>query len=266
MGTKKIIKALLLGDVIGDGGSRALFVALPQLIRDSRADIVIVNGENAADGFGISENIALQIFSLGVDVITSGNHIWQKSEITNFLNRDKRLLRPANYAPQAPGKGDVIIEKQGFKFGVINLQGRHQMAPIDCPFKVGSNLVDKIRKETPIILVDFHAENEQEKEALGLYFDGKVTAVVGTHTHVQTADEKILAKGTSYITDLGLCGPTEGVIGSDAQIAIDRQLTQLPLRSKVAQGPAQLQGVFITIDASNGKSLSIKRVSEKLGV
>lgn len=266
MSNQRKITALLLGDVIGQPGSRALFVGLPQLIKRYRADFVILNGENAADGFGLTESLAAQFFSMGVDVITSGNHIWQREEIIHSLKTDKRILRPANYPNQVPGHGFTIIEKGNLKIGVINLQGRHQMSPIDCPFQVSSTIVERIKKETSVIFVDFHAENEQEKEALGYYLNGKVSAVVGTHTHVQTADEKIMDKGTAYITDLGICGPLNGVIGSDPEIAIKRQLTQLPLKNEVMDAPSHLQGVVCTIDQQSGKALTIKRLNEGFGI
>lgn len=266
MSKEKQLTALLLGDVIGQPGSRALFIGLPQLIKSLRADFVVLNGENAADGFGLTENLARQFFSLGVDVITSGNHIWQKEELLPFLKSSSRVLRPANYPAKAPGKGHTIVEKGGRKFGVINLQGRHNMVPIDCPFQVGAAIVDKMVKETPLIFVDFHAELSQEKEALAHYLDGKISVLWGTHTHVQTADEKIMPQGTGYITDAGICGPLEGVIGSDPQISIRRQLTQIPLKSVIADAPSFLQGLVCTIGEKSGKTLSIKRLSQSFGV
>ncbi|MFA7670658.1 MAG: TIGR00282 family metallophosphoesterase [Sphaerochaetaceae bacterium] len=266
MSSNQTVTALILGDVIGQPGFRALFMGLPNLIKRLRADFVVLNGENADNGFGLNQELARQFYSLGVDVITSGNHIWQKEAIYPLLKSDNRLLRPANYNSKVIGKGDTIIEKKGRKFGVINLQGRHQMLPIDCPFQVGSALVDKMRKETNLIFVDFHAENAQEKEALGLYLDGKVSAIVGTHTHVQTADEKILPNKTAYITDLGMCGPLGGVIGSQAAIAIERQLTQLPLKSEILDGESTLQGVVVKVDSKTGKALTIERINDSFGL
>ncbi|PKL14456.1 MAG: TIGR00282 family metallophosphoesterase [Spirochaetae bacterium HGW-Spirochaetae-8] len=255
--------ALLLGDVCGQSGCRALFLGLPKLIKRTRADIVVVNGENAADGFGITEEIALKFFSLGVQVITSGNHIWQREDIRPFMDRDHRMLRPANYPSGAPGVGSHVFEISGKKVAVLNLQGRQALPPLDCPFRVGAALVEKLRRQTPIILVDFHAESTEEKEALGMHLDGKVSLVVGTHTHVQTADEKILPKGTGYITDLGMTGPIEGVIGSSPNISIERQLTQMPLRNHVLDTKAAIQGVVCTIDVETGKTVSIQRISEQ---
>lgn len=265
MSKQRTITALLLGDVIGQPGGRALFMGLPQLIKRLRADLVVLNGENAADGFGLTEELARTFFALGVHVITSGNHIWQREEIRPFLDKDPRILRPANYPSIVPGHGHTVVSISGLDVGVINLQGRHQMAPIDCPFQTGSSLVEKMRKQTKLIFIDFHAEFEQEKEALAHYFDGKVSAVVGTHTHVQTADERILDGGTGYITDLGLCGPISGVIGSDPNIAIERQLTQIPLRNQILDAPAYLQGVVCTVDVDSGKTRSIKRINEQFG-
>lgn len=262
MADKRTLTALLLGDVLGQPGCRALFIGLPQLIKQYRADIVVVNGENADHGFGLNDELARQFFSLGVQVITSGNHIWQKEEFRGTLEKDERVLRPANYPSSAPGHGSVILDIKGVKVGIINIQGRMQMGPLDCPFQVASNLVDRMKKSTGAILVDFHAEVPQEKEALALHLDGKVSAVVGTHTHVQTLDERILPKGTAYITDMGMCGPLDSVIGSDPMIAIKRQMTQIPFRNEIVDAPAHLQGVVVTIDVTTKKALSITRIKE----
>ncbi|WP_422478713.1 TIGR00282 family metallophosphoesterase [Pleomorphochaeta sp. DL1XJH-081] len=266
MSKQRTITALLLGDVIGQPGGRALFMGLPQLIKKLRADLVVINGENAADGFGLTEDLARQFFSLGVHVITTGNHIWQREEIRPFLDKDTRILRPANYPAQVPGHGYTVLEIGGLSVGVVNLQGRHQMVPIDCPFQTGAAVVEKLRRQTKLIFVDFHAESAMEKEALAAYLDGKVSVVVGTHTHVQTADERILDKGTGYITDLGLSGPIGGVIGSDPNIAIERQLTQIPLRNQILDAPSYLQGVVCSVDPDTGKTVSIKRISEQFGL
>lgn len=251
----------MLGDVCGQPGCRALFMGLGSLVKDYRADMVIVNGENAANGFGLSASLMEQFFSLGVDVITSGNHIWQQDDLRPYLDSEKRLLRPANYPPQAPGHGSVVVDVKGTKVAVLNLQGRMQLPAIDCPFRIGLEQVQKLRKQTPLIFVDFHAENTEEKEALGLYLDGKISAMVGTHTHVQTADEKILPQKSAYITDIGLCGPSESVIGSDPGISIARQLTQMPMRSEIADTPPVLQGVCITVESATGNALKIERFS-----
>ncbi len=258
--------ALLFWDVVGQPGSRALFLGLHSLVKEWRADVVVVNGENAANGFGLNRDQVQQFLALGVDVITSGNHIWQQEELRTVLDSEKRLLRPANYPPQVVGHGSVVIEKKGSKVAVLNIQGRQSMPNIDCPFRTALETVERLRRQTPIILVDFHAEASEEKEAMGLYLAGKVSAVVGTHTHVQTADEKIIAGGTAYITDLGLCGPTRSVIGSDVELSITRQLTQMPIRSQVADTSPVLQGVAVTIETATGKALSITRFSKEYAI
>jgi hypothetical protein len=260
------ITALMLGDVCGQPGMRALFVGLGQLIKDTRADIVIVNGENAANGFGLNEEQKNQIFSLGVDVITSGNHIWQQEDLYFSLKNDHRLLRPLNYPNGTVGHGSTIIEKKGVKIGVINLQGRVSLPLTDDPFKAGEEEVRKLKNKTDIILVDMHAENHEEKKALAMYLDGKISVLVGTHTHVQTADEMILPGGTGYITDLGLTGPSDSVIGSDPEISIKKQLTQMPIKSKIHNTPPVINGIKAVIDTKNGKCMSIERINKLLMV
>lgn len=260
------ITALMLGDVCGQPGMRALFVGLGQLMKDTRADIVIVNGENAANGFGLNEEEKNQIFSLGVDVITSGNHIWQQEDLYFSLKTDHRLLRPLNYPNGTIGHGSTIIEKKGVKIGVINLQGRISLPLTDDPFKAGEEEVRKLKNKTDIILVDMHAENHEEKKALAMYLDGKISVLVGTHTHVQTADEMILPGGTGYITDLGLTGPSDSVIGSDPEISIKKQLTQMPIKSQIHTTSPIISGIKAIIDTKNGRCLSIERISKLLMV
>ncbi len=266
MASRRTLTALLLGDVIGRPGCRALFIGLPQLIRQHRADIVVVNGENADEGFGLTAEISRQLFSAGVHVITSGNHIWQREEFLPTLKSDSRILRPANYHSSAPGNGFTIINLPKAKVGVINLQGRHHLPPIENPFTTATALVDKLSKSCDTILIDFHAELPQEKEALAHYIDGKVSVVVGTHTHVQTMDERILPGGTGYITDLGMCGPYNSVIGSDPGIAIERQLSQIPFRNQILDEAASLQGVVTTIDLDSGTCIRIERLFQSFGV
>lgn len=262
----KTLEALYLGDICGKPGYRAIFIGLKKIIRDRHIDIVAVNGENAADGFGITPEIAEQLFQSGVHMITSGNHIWQKDEILPYLEREQRILRPANYPPGVKGKGAAIISIHGTSVGIINLQGRVSMPVIDCPFRCAKDIIGKMRSKTPIILIDFHAEAPDEKEALANYLDGKVSLIVGTHTHVQTADEKIMPKGTGYITDLGITGPSMSVIGSVPSISLQRQLTQLPIKNEIADTTAIIQGVHCSIDVKTGKALNIKRVCEILTV
>ena len=253
------IRALVLGDIVGQPGCRAVFIGLKSLIKEHKADFVIINGENAADGFGITPEIAAQVFASGADVITSGNHIWQKREIYPLLDSDSPILRPANYPSTAPGKGHVVIEVKGVSIAVLNLQGRKDFGNLDCPFRIGLEYSKKLKSKSKIIIVDFHAESVNEKEALGIYLDGKVSAVLGTHTHIQTADERILPGGTAYLSDLGMTGPSMSVIGSDYNISVRRSLTQMPLKHAVSNNPAIMSGVILDLDVNNGKCLSIKR-------
>ncbi len=257
----KKISVLVLGDVIGQPGCRALFFKLPGLVKKYKADLVIVNGENASDGFGILPEEAEKFFFRGVDVITSGNHIWQKREIYSLLDKkNSQIIRPANYPPGTPGNGEVTLNVKGVDVTVINLLGRVRMGmPVDCPFRKSLDLVKKY-KNSKIRIIDFHAEDTMEKEALAWYLDGKISALVGTHTHVQTADERILAGGTAYITDIGMTGPLDSVIGTKPEISVRRSLTQLPLKMEVADGESVINGVCLLVDGDTGKSLSIERV------
>lgn len=253
----KTFTTLLLGDIYGDPGCRAIYFKLPSLIKKYRADFVIINGENAYNGFGITTAQVDLLFGCGVDVITSGNHIWHEKElVSTYLDSKEALLRPANYGNILPGHGLVILGE----VCVINLQGRINMFPIDDPFKTASELLKNVKTKT--IFVDFHAENPDEKEALAFFLDGKVTAVVGTHIHVQTMDERILPKGTAYITDLGMCGPKGSIIGCNPDIAIKRQKTQLPIKAKVFDNVAEIHGVCVVSDLETGKALEITRLVE----
>lgn len=260
----KKLSVLILGDVVGQPGCRALFFKLPGLIKKYKADLVIVNGENTADGFGILPEDAEKFFTKGVDVITSGNHIWQKREIYQLLNKENtRILRPANYPPGVPGRGDVTINVKGMDIVVLNLLGRIRMGlPVDCPFRKSQDFLKK-HNRNKIVIVDFHAEDTLEKEALAWYLDGKISALVGTHTHIQTADERILPKGTAYITDIGMTGPDDSVIGTKPEISIRRSLTQLPLKMEVAENESTIRGVCIQINPDTGKSISIERIAVK---
>ena len=253
------LRVLMLGDVSGSAGMGALFLGLSSFVRERDIDIVIANGENAANGFGITESDFRTFRSMGIDVVTSGNHIWQKDEIISVLDNDDTILRPLNYPEPCHGKGWTIRRKGAITFAVINAQGRMMMNPIDDPFRRISDALREIQRSTKLVFVDFHAESAEEKEAMAFYLDGKVTAVVGTHTHVQTADEKILPKGTAYITDLGITGVIDAVIGSSPEKSIERQLTQLPIKSEVAEGDGHMQGVIIEADAATGHAISIER-------
>ena len=254
----KTLTTLLLGDIYGDPGCRVLFMKLQTLKKKYRADFVIVNGENAFKGFGIIPSQVDMLLGIGIDVITSGNHIWQQEEILPYLDSQNCLLRPANYGNLVQGHGFVVKDN----ICVINLQGRMNMPAPDDPFKCAQDILKKLDGKVKTVFVDFHAENPDEKEAMGFFLDGKVTAVVGTHIHVQTMDEKILPGGTAYITDLGMCGPKGSVIGSDPELAVKRQLTQMPLKAQVLDAPAEIHGVCIRSDAETGKAISIERISE----
>ena len=260
----KDISVLVLGDVVGQPGCRALFFKLPGLIKKYKTDMVIVNGENASDGFGIFPEEAEKFFSRGTDVITTGNHIWQKREIYPLLENDNtRIIRPANYPPGVPGRGDVTINVKGVDVTVLNLLGRVRMGmPVDCPFRKANDYLKK-NKKNKIVIIDFHAEDTLEKEALAWYLDGKVSAVVGTHTHIQSADERILPKGTAYITDIGMTGPEDSVIGTKPDISIRRSLTQLPLKMEVAENESVIKGVLLRINRESGKAISIERIVVK---
>lgn len=256
---KNTIRVMMIGDVSGTAGMGALFLGLSSAVRDMKADFVICNGENAAAGFGITIDNYNAMKSAGVHVITSGNHIWQKDEIFQIMDRNDDILRPANYPEPCIGKGMTIKSVDGVEIAVINAQGRVNMMTIDDPFRKVESLVRNARKRTPLVFVDFHAESSEEKEALAFSLDGTVSAVVGTHTHVQTRDERILPQGTAYITDLGITGVQNMVIGSDPTKSIERQLTQLPIRSECAEGKGRMQGVLIEVDKTTGKALSIER-------
>jgi hypothetical protein len=264
--SKTEIKALFLGDVCGRPGCRAVFMGLRQLIKDTGADLIIANGENASGGFGITPGDADSLFASGVDVITTGNHVWQKEELLPRLDSDSRILRPENYPKGVPGHGWTIVEVKGFQAAVVNLQGRMNMPMIDCPFKTARELVSSLRKKTKLIFIDMHAESSEEKEALSMYLDGSITALVGTHTHVQTADERILQKHTGYITDIGMTGAAVSVIGSEPQLSIRRQLTQMPIKSEIADDAAMINAVLVTSDPSTGACAAIERINRNYGV
>lgn len=257
-----IVRALMIGDVIGQPGMKALFAGLGPLVRSTHADIVIANGENAQGGFGIGKEEADRLFSIGVQVITSGNHVWERPGAAELLAATPFLLRPDNYPPGAPGSGRVLLESGGVVWAVLNLQGREGMSPIDCPFRGADAALAAIRAQSPraIVLVDFHAESVEEKEALAFYLDGRISALAGTHTHVQTADERILPKGTGYITDIGMSGPVESVIGVKVEICVRRGLTQMPIKMESADGDASISGILFSIDAETGRCLEVERV------
>jgi metallophosphoesterase (TIGR00282 family) len=262
----KSVNALILGDLVGQAGCRALFLALPGLVKKYSADLVVVNGENAAGGFGLTPDILEKLLSAGVHVITSGNHIWQQKEILPYLDSEQRLLRPHNYPKGVPGHGFLVTEIRGIKAAVLNLEGRVRMNNLLCPFSTAKDVLRRVRQEARVILLDFHAEEPEEKEALGLYLDGELSVVFGTHTHVATADERILPKGTAYITDIGMVGAADSVIGFPADSAVQRVLTQLPIKNEASDAPACICGISVEIDAESGKALAIERVRQQSAV
>ncbi|NWF71792.1 MAG: TIGR00282 family metallophosphoesterase [Nitrospirae bacterium] len=255
------MKVLFIGDIFGEPGRRALARAVPRLVAQRQIDIVIGNGENAAGGFGITPELAEELFDLGLAVITTGNHAWDKKEILDYFPREPRLLRPANYPDGVPGYGSVVVESaSGEQLGVLQLMGRAYMPTLDCPFQVAKKEMAALKKRTAAVIVDMHAEATSEKMAMGHYLDGEAVAVVGTHTHVQTADDQILPKGTAYVTDIGMTGPLHSVIGVKKELAIEKFLTGMPRRFEVASGPSVFCAVLIELDARLGKALTIERV------
>jgi metallophosphoesterase (TIGR00282 family) len=258
------MKILFIGDVVGRPGRNALRQGVPQLLRRHQIDFVIANIENAAAGFGITPEIAEEFLRSDIDVLTSGNHIFDKREIIEYIAMQPRLLRPANYPPENPGNGAYIgYTKTGVRVGVLNIQGRVFMPPNDCPFRKADQEIARLSKETNIIIVDFHGEATSEKVAFGRYVDGRVSAVLGTHTHVPTADERVLPKGTAYITDVGMTGPYESVIGMDIEGSLEKFLLQMPRKFEPAKGDPRLSGAIIDIDTETGRALSIERVQER---
>lgn len=255
-------RILFLGDVVGEPGRKAVAALLPVLKDELDADFIIVNGENAAGGRGITPKIAISLMRAGAAVITSGDHIWDQKEIVPFLAEEPRMLRPHNYPEGAPGCGWIVLETKKCKVAVVNLQGRVFMQPtLDNPFPAISELVASIRGETPVIFVDFHAEATSEKVAMGWHLDGQVSAVVGTHTHVPTADERVLPGGTAFQSDAGMCGPVDSVIGSQIEPVLERFKTMMPARFGVGRGTVRVNGTLVTVDPSNGRASSIERVA-----
>ena len=254
------MKILMVGDVYGEPGRQAIQRLLPKIRQEHGIDLTVVNVENAAGGFCVTAQMAKAFLEQGADVMTSGNHIWDKKEIVEYITRENLLLRPANFPEGTPGVGYVTVKAGPHRVGVLNLMGRIFMNPIDCPFRKADEIIPVLRRDTPIILVDMHAEATSESIAMGWHLAGRVSAVVGTHRHVQTADERILPGGTAYITDLGLTGPTDGVIGVDRDLIIQRFMQQMPIRFETAKGPAALHGVVITLDPDTGRASSIERL------
>jgi metallophosphoesterase (TIGR00282 family) len=254
------MKVLFVGDVFGRPGRNMLRENLPGLrSSEGHLDFIIVNCENAAAGFGMTERLMGELFAMGADVLTSGNHIWDKKEFVPVLDREPRILRPANYPPGAPGTGWGVFEKNGLRLGVINLQGRAFMPPVDCPFRSADSVLEAMSARA--VLVDFHAEATAEKIALGRYLDGRVSALAGTHTHVQTADESVLPGGTAYITDVGMTGGHGGVIGNRFDSVLPKFLYSVPTKFEVEDSSPKLHGVVIDIDDETGRAFDIHRIS-----
>lgn len=256
------MRVLAVGDIVGRTGLQKLKEVLPSVIKENQIDFVIVNGENAADGMGITEKMYKEILALNVNVVTMGNHTWGKKEIFNFID-DKHIIRPANYSPNNPGKGYEIYECNGKNIAVMNLIGRTTMPVLsENPFLVAKEIIHEIKTVTDIIIVDFHAEATAEKIALAYYLDGEVTIVFGTHTHVQTADEEILEKGTAFITDIGMTGPKKSVIGMDVDVSLKRFETSLPEKYRVAEGEGKFNSCMFEIDDKTNKVIKIERINK----
>lgn len=255
------MKVLCIGDIMGEPGRRAVARAVPRLVAQRRIDAVIANGENIAGGFGVTPELVKELFDTGISVITTGNHAWDKKEAVDYFSREPRLLRPANYPVGVPGQGSVVIETAaGERLAVLQLMGRVYMPTIDCPFQTAKRELSRLKRETSAIVVDMHAEATSEKMAMGHFLDGEVVAVVGTHTHVQTADEQILPKGTAYITDIGMTGPLHSVIGVKKELAIEKFLTGMPRRFEVASGPSVFCAVLLELDPRLGKAIALERI------
>ena len=256
------MKILLVGDIVGRPGRELVRRGLRGLAAHHGIDLVIANAENSAAGFGVTKDIGDTLLESGVDVMTSGNHIWDKKEVIEYIRTEPRLLRPANYPPGTPGRGSYVAQtSDGRAVGVINAMGRVFMIPIDDPFAVLLKEIEAIRHRTRVIIVDFHAEATSEKVAMAWHLDGKVTAVVGTHTHVQTADERILPNGTACLTDVGMTGPHDSIIGMEVEPSLSRFLTGMPIRFEPATGNPRLNAVIIDADEKTGRATAITRIS-----
>ena len=258
-----MIKILFIGDVIGQPGRSAIINNIARLKDQHQANLTIANGENLAGGMGITPETANELLSNGIDVISTGNHVWDKKEIIDYIDKDDRIIRPANYPQGAPGNGYTFAKIQDeITIAVLNLSGCVFMQPLDNPFRVAESIMPLLHEKTNIIIVDFHAEATSEKIAFGRFLDGQVSAVIGTHTHVQTADETIFPNGTAYITDAGMTGPVDSIIGTKTDLVIKKFLTQMPAKFEVPKGDVGISAVVIEIDQLTGKALSIKRVYE----
>lgn len=253
------MRVLMLGDIFGRPGRKIVAQYLPELVQKYQAELVVANGENAAGGFGLTKKVAEELFALGIHVLTSGNHIWDQKEMYTYIDQESRILRPGNYPPTVPGSSVFIQRNREAVVAVMSLIGRVFMGDYDCPFRAADTILAELPGDVTHVIVDFHGEATSEKIALARYLDGRISALVGTHTHVATADEQILPKGTAYVTDLGMCGPVDGILGVEADAVINKFLTQLPNRFSVAKGAASLTGVVITLQ-NDGTAENIFRV------
>lgn len=254
------MRILFVGDVVGSSGRQMIQDYVPKLKKKYSPTVTIINGENAAGGRGITEKIYRSFLEAGAQAVTLGNHAWDNREVFEFIDNAKYLVRPANFPEGTPGKGLIFLNCNGIEVAIINLQGRTFLPPLDCPFKKVDDLIAQAKKRTSIIFIDFHAEATSEKQALGWYVDGRATAVVGTHTHVQTADNRILPNGTAYITDVGMTGPYDGILGMERGAVLKKFLTALPVRFEVAEGRTQLSAVLVDVNPSTGKASRIERI------
>jgi len=260
-----MIRLLFLGDIVGEPGRNAVISAIPGFLKERGIDFVVVNGENAAGGRGITGRIAIDLLRAGVAVITTGDHVWDQKETASYIRTEPRLLRPINYPAGAPGQGSIVLDTSKGKIAVMNVQCRTFMQPVlDNPFTAADVEVERLREETPVIFVDVHGETTSEKIAMGRFLDGRVSAVIGTHTHVQTADEKILAGGTAFLCDAGMCGPSDSILGREHESIIRRFIDCLPAQFPVARGPVHICGAIVEIDPATGRSQSIRRVNERV--
>jgi len=256
------LKILFIGDIFGNPGRKIIKDCVPKLKKELEIDFCIANGENCAAGSGITYIIAQELYKAGIDCITLGNHTWSKKEILNFIDSDDKIIRPANYPGKVPGKGYTILKSNGMELAVLNLMGRVYMDSIDCPFLVADRELEEIKAKTKVVFVDMHAEATSEKSALAWYLDGRICCLAGTHTHVQTADERILPFGTALITDVGMTGPYDGIIGVDKELIIERFITRMPQKFEVAKGRTQFSAIYLEVDDKTGKCTKIERISK----
>ncbi|WP_297210455.1 MULTISPECIES: TIGR00282 family metallophosphoesterase [Thermodesulfovibrio] len=262
MPSSDTVNILFIGDIVGKPGRNVVKAVLPKLRDHYNAELVIANGENAAGGFGITEKVAEELFSYGIDILTTGNHVWDKKETLPFIAKEPKILRPLNYPEGVPGTGSTTVKtKNNHIVAVVNVLGRIFMNVLDCPFRTTKEEIERLKKDTNLIIIDFHAEATSEKLAFAFYLDGKVSAIIGTHTHVQTADERILPKGTAYITDVGMTGPENSIIGFRETEVIEKFLTQMPKKFEVPANSATLSAVHIEINSSDGLARKIERIS-----